>query len=65
MEQEQAKPASFNDSSILFLPTLLSLKKKQQTLKSKVFLLTLMDVLIMADNYDRKLSSKEFDVLYQ
>lgn len=62
MEQEQAKPASFNDSSILFLPTLLSLKK---TTNSQIQSMTLMDVLIMADNYDRKLSSKEFDVLYQ
>lgn len=63
MEQEQAKPASFNDSSILFLPTLLSLKKKSTN--SQIQSMTLMDVLIMADNYDRKLSSKEFDVLYQ
>lgn len=62
MEQEQAKPASFNDSSILFLLTLLSLKK---TTNSQIQSMTLMDVLIMADNYDRKLSSKEFDVLYQ
>ena len=62
MEQEQAKPASFNDSSILFLLTLLSLKK---TTNSQIQSMILMDVLIMADNYDRKLSSKEFDVLYQ
>lgn len=62
MEQEQAKPASFNDSSILFLLTLLSLKKPTN---SQIQSMTLMDVLIMADNYDCKLSSKEFDVLYQ
>ena len=35
MEQEQAKPASFNDSSILFLPTLLSLKKNHKLSNKK------------------------------